>query len=143
MKTVYAAAALAALCFASAGADAATLQDVAAAMGSARVQSVQLTASGMSTIVGQQFEPSGAFPDTKVPRYARSEDYANGAIALDYALVQDGTMRSAGGLAFGVENPRKGRERSTGLRSVGGRWRLRLAPGLGARRDALHDHRSF
>ena len=88
-------------------AGAATLQDVATAMGSARVQSVQYTASGTSTIVGQQIDPSGPFPDTKVPRYARSEDYANGAIALDYALLQDGAMPSAGGLAFGVENPRK------------------------------------
>jgi glyoxylase-like metal-dependent hydrolase (beta-lactamase superfamily II) len=106
MRKLFAATTVAALA-AAWSVDAATLQDVAVAMGAAQVQSLQYTASGTSTIVGQQFEPSGPFPDTKVPRYARSEDYANGAIALDYALLQDGNMRSAGGLAFGVENPRK------------------------------------
>ena len=105
MKTFCAVAGLAMLCAAPTGA--ATLDEIAAAMGTAKVQSLTLTGTGQSTIVGQQFEPSGVYPDTKIPRYSRIEDYAGAGLALDYALLQDGTMRSAGGLASGVENPRK------------------------------------
>jgi glyoxylase-like metal-dependent hydrolase (beta-lactamase superfamily II) len=106
MRRIFAATALAAW-GAAWSVDAATLQDVAAAMGSARVQSMQYTATGTSTLVGQQFEPSGPYPEVKVPRYARSEDYANAAISLDYALLQDTPTQGGGGLAFGVENPRR------------------------------------
>jgi len=90
-----------------ASADAATLEEVAAAMGSAKLQTLRISGTGTHYLVGQQFVPSGAYPEAKLPRYARTDDYANAAIALDYALLQDGTMRSAGGLAFGVENPLK------------------------------------
>jgi glyoxylase-like metal-dependent hydrolase (beta-lactamase superfamily II) len=97
----------AAAAFLALPADAATLDEIAAAMGTAKVQSLQMSGTGMYYIVGQQIEPMGAYPPAKLPRYARGEDYANAAIALDFALLQDGNMRSAGGLAFGVENARK------------------------------------
>lgn len=107
MKTFGVAAALAALCVVPTSAGAVTLAEIAAAMGTAKVQSLQLTGSGKSWIVGQQFEPSGPYPEAQVPRYARSEDYAGSAIALDYALVQPAPVKGGGGLAIGTENARK------------------------------------
>jgi glyoxylase-like metal-dependent hydrolase (beta-lactamase superfamily II) len=103
----YLAAVAAFVALGTAPAGAVTLQEVAAAMGTAKVQSLALSGSGKSWIVGQQFEPSGPYPETQVPRYARSEDYAGSALALDYALVQPVPVKGGGGLAIGTENPRK------------------------------------
>jgi glyoxylase-like metal-dependent hydrolase (beta-lactamase superfamily II) len=65
---------------------AATLDEIAAAMGSSRLDNVQVSGEGKFFNVGQAFRAGGAWPEFRIVRYTRTDDYTGAALAYDITL---------------------------------------------------------
>lgn len=92
---------IAILACAASPAAAATLDDIAAAMGSGKLNNVQYTGSGWHHLIGQSMRAGGEWPRFPLTRVARTLDYANAAMTEDYTYVQgDGPIRGGGAQPF-------------------------------------------
>ncbi len=60
----------------------ADLDAVAQAMGTAKVDNVQISGTGHAYAVGQAFQPGQAWPKMNLVRYTRIDDYAEGGARL-------------------------------------------------------------
>jgi hypothetical protein len=85
----------------------ADLDAVAQAMGTSKVDSVQLSGSGHAYAVGQAFQPGQAWPKMNLVRYTRIDDYAKVAHSFDYAMTR-AEVRGGGAI------PQVGEARRTG-----------------------------
>jgi glyoxylase-like metal-dependent hydrolase (beta-lactamase superfamily II) len=88
----------------------ADLNDVAQAMGSDRLDNIQVSGSGYAYSVGQAYQAAEAWPKLNLPRYTRVDDYAKAAHSFDYAISRAeprgggavpaaGEVRRTGGVA--------------------------------------------
>ncbi len=75
-------------CFAVAPAEAATLEEVAAAMGAAKVESLALSGSGMFYGLGQSYEPGMPWPKFNLVRGSRAFDYGKGIFVENFVVTQ-------------------------------------------------------
>lgn len=83
--------------FAAWPAAAATLDEIALAMGSAKVNNLQYTGSGTTVFVGQAMRAGGEWPRFPLTRLARTFDYANAAMTEETTMVQaEGPLRGGG-----------------------------------------------
>ena len=100
----------------------ADLDAVAQAMGTSRVDSVQLSGSGHAYAVGQAFQPGQAWPKMNLVRYTRIDDYAKAAHSFDYAMTR-AEVRGGGAI------PQVGEARRTGGVSGDQAWNVAYPQG--------------
>jgi glyoxylase-like metal-dependent hydrolase (beta-lactamase superfamily II) len=91
-----------------AGAEAATLDDVAKAMGASRLDSVSFSGAGTFFAVGQNFRPTDPWPRFELTQYVRAADYAGQATRLDFALMQGENPPRGGGTQPIIGTQRRG-----------------------------------
>jgi glyoxylase-like metal-dependent hydrolase (beta-lactamase superfamily II) len=88
-------------------AQAATLDDVAAAMGSGKLNNLQYSGSGSHYLVGQSQRAGGAWPKFPLTKVARTLDYANAGLLEEYIFVQPpGPMIGGGAQPFAGDQRR-------------------------------------
>jgi glyoxylase-like metal-dependent hydrolase (beta-lactamase superfamily II) len=98
MKTHLAAATLVAA-LTAAPAAAATIEEIAVAMGTNRLDSLHISGEGKYYNVGQAFRAGGPWPEFRMIRYSRAEDYGAAGIAYDMTYLSGpNEQRRAGGL---------------------------------------------
>jgi glyoxylase-like metal-dependent hydrolase (beta-lactamase superfamily II) len=100
----------------------ADLDAVAQAMGTSRVDSVQISGSGHAYAVGQAFQPGQAWPKMNLVRYTRIDDYAKAAHSFDYAMTR-AEVRGGGAI------PQVGEARRTGGVSGDQAWNVAYPQG--------------
>jgi glyoxylase-like metal-dependent hydrolase (beta-lactamase superfamily II) len=78
-------------------AGAATLDEIANAMGTSRLNNAQYTGSGTHYLVGQSLRAGGEWPKFPLTRVVRTLDYANSGMTEEYVFVQgEGPLRGGG-----------------------------------------------
>lgn len=83
--------------FAALPASAATIDEIATAMGTTKLSNLQYVGSGTTVFVGQAMRAGGEWPRFPLTRVARTLDYANSAMTEDFTTVQgDGPLRGGG-----------------------------------------------
>jgi len=86
---------------------AATVADIAAAMGSVNVSTLRISGTGTFAIVGQSLRAGGEWPKFRIKQAERVFDYANSALAEDIVfLPPEGAPRGGGGQPFYTEQRR-------------------------------------
>jgi glyoxylase-like metal-dependent hydrolase (beta-lactamase superfamily II) len=100
----------------------ADLQAVAQAMGTGRLDSLQVSGTGYAYQVGQAFQPGQAWPKMNVVRYTRTDEYAKAAHGFDYAMTR---AEVKGGGAI----PQVGEARRTGGVSGDQAWNVAYPQG--------------
>jgi len=82
-------------------AGAATLEEVANAMGSAKLNTLQYSAAGSFYMVGQSQRAGGPWPKFPLTKVVRTLDYANAAMLEEFVFVQPpGPMMGGGAQPF-------------------------------------------
>ena len=100
----------------------ADLDAVAQAMGTAKVDNVQISGTGHAYAVGQAFQPGQAWPKMNLVRYTRIDDYAKAAHGFDYAMSR-AEVRGGGAI------PQVGEARRTGGVSGDQAWNVAYPQG--------------
>jgi glyoxylase-like metal-dependent hydrolase (beta-lactamase superfamily II) len=100
----------------------ADLQAVAQAMGTVRLDSLQVSGTGYAYQVGQAFQPGQAWPKMNVVRYTRTDDFTKAAHGFDYAMTR---AEVKGGGAI----PQVGEARRTGGVSGDQAWNIAYPQG--------------
>ena len=100
----------------------ADLDAVAQAMGTAKLDSVQISGAGHAYAVGQAFQPGRAWPKMNLVRYTRMDDYGKAAHSFDYAMTR-AEVRGGGAI------PQVGEARRTGGVSGDQAWTVAYPQG--------------
>ncbi len=120
----------AAAAFGMGAASAATLEDIAKAMGADKVQSIQYSGSGSFYAMGQSSRPGVAWPRLNLAKASRHFDYAKGIYVGDVTLTQgDNPVRGGGGQPMIGEQRRLAGVAGDSAWTLAGAFNL-AAPGL-------------
>jgi glyoxylase-like metal-dependent hydrolase (beta-lactamase superfamily II) len=100
----------------------ADLDAVSQAMGTSKLDSIQVSGTGYSYAVGQAFQPGQAWPKMNLVRYTRTDDYTKAAHGFDYTMTR---AEARGGGAI----PQVGEARRTGGVSGDQAWNVAYPQG--------------
>ena len=81
----------------------ALLQKASIAMGAANLNSIQYSGMGHVSSLGQNHLPNSAWPETTLPSYTRTVDYANKASREELTRIVNTPPSKGGGAPFGGE----------------------------------------
>lgn len=81
----------------------ALLQKASISMGATNLNSIQFSGTGHVSSLGQNHLPNSAWPETTLPAYTRTVDYANKASREELTRIQNTPPSKGGGAPFGGE----------------------------------------
>ena len=82
---------------------AALLQKSSIAMGATNLNSIQFSGTGHISALGQNLLPNSPWPETTLPTYSRTVDYANKSSREELTRTQDNPPSKGGGAPFAGE----------------------------------------
>jgi glyoxylase-like metal-dependent hydrolase (beta-lactamase superfamily II) len=81
----------------------ALLQKASIAMGATNLNSIQFSGTGHVSTLGQNHLPNAPWPETTLPSYTRTVDYANKSAREELTRIQNTPPSKGGGAPFGGE----------------------------------------